>query len=612
MPANNCSPDKIISALYEEKETVKDIVTEKISTSNRLMLRMIPDGGVVRRNENSDTVIYGEAFQAPLAYRELNHDPKPLVEGQMTGRAQNSNVNAQFTTDINDIDDNACHGQCTIDFAQGYRIRGTKDYGIDLDTPVKCARELDRLGRTHIEAYFTAFRNQFAAYGYDNFSDTLMNLVIENGESHYSFLGANTFNVTTGGWQAPPQFGLTIHGLQDYARHIKRLMRGHGMDVPEDWMLTVEVPEQDWADAIRLDKAARDITGTVYNSEQFKDDEGPLRGRRSDIYGGIRAVFTEEPVRGYFRQTGVSAGNPTYEFVRVFPVINQVDEVGGLVKRANFAYDLDSITVGGITYEMVTLIPHIHPKSFKRYGLMKPVKPIGEANAGVNYDVRIIEGARLQCNDFDDKFKLAARHEFRFKSLYPELSGFIAYRNGLRTGYVNTITPRNYGPGPIGFAGPEVFGQCGPDGCQQAGCEACNKVSDANGVCQDPGAAPAAVLNLVPCGTVNVAFLGDAMVATFEVERTGGTAGAVSVAYTTADGTATQPGDYTTTAGTLNWAAGETGSKTISVPIPATFAETTPGTAVAFTLTISAPVGATLGTCTVATVTVEDFSDDVA
>ncbi len=611
MPANTCSPDKIIAALYEEAEIVTDIVREKIESSDRFMLRMIPDGGVVRRHANNDTIIYGEAFQAPIAYKELNHDVKPLVSGEMLARSQGG-ASALFTTDINDIDDNACHGQCTIEFAQGFRRRGTKDYGLSVDTPIKCARELDRLGESHIRGYFEGFKNSFSQWGYDNYSENLMNLVIANSESNFSFLGANQFNVTTGGWQAPPEYGLTIHGLQDYARYIKRLMRGFGMDVPEDWMLTVEVPEQDWADAVKLDQVARNPTGTVYNSEVFKDDEGPLRGRRSATYGGIRAIFNEEPIRGYFKQTGIVAGNATFEFVRVFPYINERDEIGGVVKRGNFAYDLDAITVGGITYEMVTLIPHIHPKSFKRYGLVKPLKPIGDANAGVNYDVRIIEGARLQCNDFDDKFKFAARHEFRLKFLYPELSGFLAYRHGLRTGYVNTITPRNNVAGPDNFAGPETFQLCGPDGCQQAGCESCNKVSDANGVCQDPGAAPAAVLNLVPCGTVNVAFLGDAMVATFEVERTGGTAGAVSVDYTTADGTATQPGDYTTTAGTLNWAAGETGSKTISVPIPATFAETTPGTAVAFTLTISAPVGATLGTCTVATVTVEDFSDDVA
>jgi hypothetical protein len=49
------------------------------------------------------------------------------------------------------------------------------------------------------------------------------------------------------------------------------------------------------------------------------------------------------------------------------------------------------------------------------------------------------------------------------------------------------------------------------------------------------------------------------------VVRTGNTRFAASVSYTTLDGTATAPGDYTATSGTLNFAAGET-RKTVSVP----------------------------------------------
>ena len=51
------------------------------------------------------------------------------------------------------------------------------------------------------------------------------------------------------------------------------------------------------------------------------------------------------------------------------------------------------------------------------------------------------------------------------------------------------------------------------------------------------------------------------------VSRTLGITGAVSVAYATVPGTAQPPGDYTTASGTLSWAAGEGGFKTISIPI---------------------------------------------
>lgn len=51
------------------------------------------------------------------------------------------------------------------------------------------------------------------------------------------------------------------------------------------------------------------------------------------------------------------------------------------------------------------------------------------------------------------------------------------------------------------------------------------------------------------------------------VSRTGGSAGAVSVSYTTADGSATAGSDYTATRGVLTWEAGDLANKTITVPI---------------------------------------------
>ena len=48
------------------------------------------------------------------------------------------------------------------------------------------------------------------------------------------------------------------------------------------------------------------------------------------------------------------------------------------------------------------------------------------------------------------------------------------------------------------------------------------------------------------------------------VRRNNGFLGAVSVQYATSDGTATAGGDYTAASGTLNWAAGDMGDRTIT------------------------------------------------
>ncbi len=55
--------------------------------------------------------------------------------------------------------------------------------------------------------------------------------------------------------------------------------------------------------------------------------------------------------------------------------------------------------------------------------------------------------------------------------------------------------------------------------------------------------------------------------ATITVSRFGGGAGAVSVVYSTSDGSATEDSDYSASSGILNWADGDSSSKTFTVPI---------------------------------------------
>lgn len=610
MPAT-CSPDKIVAALHEEAEIITDIVREKIKLSDRLALRMVPDGGTVRRHANNDTVIYGEARQASVQYRDLDHSVRELeANGQFKGRDLHG-ANGIFEANKNEIDDNACHGQVTIDFSQGYRIRRTIDKGLDLDTPIKCARELDRLGEAHIRGYFEGFKNQFTRFGMDNFSDNLLNLTIQYSEANASVIAADQFNVSTGGWNGVPQGRITIHFLKDYRDHIMAELKGRGMEVPEDWMLTVEMPVDDWIDAVREEQIQRNLTNgntqgmTNYNTEWLKDDEGPMRGRKFGTFSGIKCYFNETPIRGYFKKVGTLAGNDQFQFVRVYDWVNSIDEQGGLVTAVNHQYRADTIVVDGVSYPMVTLIPHIDPRSFKRFGLIKPLKPYGTDNAGVNYEVRVIDGARLGCNDFDDKFKFAARHEFRFKALYPEFSGYIAYLHGRRTGYMLTVDRRDYTAGPASFAGPEEFRAHTADNCQVAECAQCGKVSEADGTCVDPEDVTASVLGLQPAGAVTTAFLGEAYTLRLAVHRTGGSAGAASVTWTSAHVT-TDDTDFLDGTGTLEWEAGDNEPKYVEIDILATAVAATDQT---FTVTLTAPVGATLATGgNVTTVTLTDLS----
>ena len=112
---------------------------------------------------------------------------------------------------------------------------------------------------------------------------------------------------------------------------------------------------------------------------------------------------------------------------------------------------------------------------------------------------------------------------------------------------------------------------------------------------------PAGNLQLT-AATVQVAE--GAGILTLGVERVGGTTGAVAVDYATANGTAVAGQDYVATSGTLQFAAGEAGPQTITVPLlddgDSEDAET-------FRIELSNPTGeAGLGIPRIATATIAD------
>ena len=87
------------------------------------------------------------------------------------------------------------------------------------------------------------------------------------------------------------------------------------------------------------------------------------------------------------------------------------------------------------------------------------------------------------------------------------------------------------------------------------------------------------------------------------VTRTGGSTGAVSVNYASANGSATANSDYTAVSGTLNWSDSDTAAKTVTIPI---LEDAQAEASENFTVTLSAPTGATLGTPSTATITIAD------
>ena len=87
------------------------------------------------------------------------------------------------------------------------------------------------------------------------------------------------------------------------------------------------------------------------------------------------------------------------------------------------------------------------------------------------------------------------------------------------------------------------------------------------------------------------------------VSRSGGSSGAASVSYATANGTATAGSDYTAVSGTLNWADGDAADKYFDVPI---LNDSVYEGNETLTASLSGASGATLGSPATTTVTIVD------
>lgn len=593
-------PEKIRAALHVDADKVTNIVHEMIEKSNRWAIGRIPDGGTIDPHDNHETIIYGTAEQAYKEYNEVNNAEGDLVDGQMEG-VNCTGLTTSFDTKVNPIKDNACAGECIIEFGQGFRRRGFVDRDIKPKTPVICAQELANKGRAHVLGFFNGFVQNFTEWGFNNYDANLLNLVIRNGEANATVLGPDYFDVTTGRFYAPPENRISIWFLKRYRMHMVR-EKGIG----QDENLEIEMPSQDFIDAIRYHQAQIN-PGISITTELFKDEEGALRGREFMVYDGIKCYFNETPVKGYFKQNGQTVGGQKlYTFVRVYPWTNEAGEEAGLVTRPNHAYDRSTIVCEGATYNMCILAFVINPRSFTRYGINPIVKP-GEPAVNNNFNVVLRDGpwlAGVGCgNDYNDKFRLVARHQFRLRMVYPEWSGAIAYRASDPQGYVVPVCNWKPATETEAPASAQTFDKCGPTACMQATCEECGKVADENGQCVDAEDLDDAVVQLNPCGSADTAYTGTTHRLRVRVSRVGTAVGAASVQYTTTDvagaGLATTPEHYqdmSAVPGTVSWADGDNSDKFIELDIKGASGD--PETPLTFTIHLQTPTGVTIhGQC---------------
>lgn len=598
--SENAACQKFISALKEDQDRTTDIVFDDMNKSKAIVMAHVPDGGVVDYNDNNDTIEYTNAMQGHRAYREIDAKPRDLIAGEMEGRDQNGRTGL-FDTQVNEIDPNACSGSCRFRFGQGFKTYSTRDYEFPMTTDVVCARDYIRKGKAHVAGYFRGLSNSFRSYGRDNYEANLLNLVIMNGGANATILDADYFEPTAGGWAAPPQNRMSIHFLRRYRQY---MIREGGVN--ENGILDISMPREDWRDAVKEDQIRNLGQGglTTFDVKIFDDTHGQLQGREYHTYDGIRCTFDEMPVRGYFKPTGTSqSGEVFHDFVRVYHWKNVPNEDGGLSAEPNHDYDATFIVVDGIRHRMNTLAFVINKKSFRRFGLGAAKKYEGDKPMGQNFEVKVLDKSYIDCNDYNDKFKIVSRHAFRFKVMKSELSGAIAYVHSRASGYVNAPNdPIDVSIDPA-FASPEEYEKCEAGLCDKTNCGCVGLEADNNGDCVAAGTK--AKVDLEPAVSANVLFLGDAIDVEIEVARKGNSNGAGTVDYTITDGAAEEGTHFNAAAtGTISFGDGEHGSIAIPIEVISAIDE---NTVADFTITLSNATGALeLGSSLTTVVSIED------
>lgn len=453
------TPGEFISALHEEMEIVTDLVRDDLEDSNSFVTAMIPDGGDITDITQTDTIEYTAAKPSYIGYNSRDNSPRALVQGSMEAQGCTGN-NKSFTTNVNEKDPLACDpGFCEFKYAQGFKRYTSEDYERPLTTPVFCANDYLRMGDAHVDGFFAGLFESYRKYGKDNFEAELQNRVIEFGAANGS-ITTGGLQLSKGGWHAVPEGRLSIYYLLEYRDFME-----YENALDADGYLTIEATRQDWFDAVTEHQVRKNNMGgnISFETQILKDERAELYGRTFHIYENIKCVFNERPVRGYFKPDGVNpvSGDPQYNFVRVFPWKNVVNEIGGVSAEPNHDYNKATTTCDGQTYPMCTLAFHIHKTAFERYRIKEAKMPAGEGPVPTNFAIEVLDGPWLDNNKLKTKFQLVSTHAYRLKSMKVERAGAIAYRHSRPEEYI--LLPTNN----IGLSQPEadVFPQV-HDKCQ--------------------------------------------------------------------------------------------------------------------------------------------------
>lgn len=567
--AKKCARMK--TALLEETGRIQAITERYLEEASDYLFQRIPEASYdTSAGEAPRKVRYSTAPIEDRGYASIGVEGN--TTGNMVGRGDDG-TNQNYTVPVDRNGSFACNIPGQTIYA-GYDVFGRTLQATAFETPVTCA--MDLISKEHVPDYFRMLREDLPKRGMEAFSYELERQVINNGYHNTSVVQG--FTTSRGHFPSIPTGMLDI----GYLRRLFSILAAEG------WTGRPEISCSRQAfESMRLNYKLQTgirLEGTVV------DNDTHLLGMDVVVmeFANIWFVLDDKPLRGYLQRSNDGDG---YNLVPVRATKTRAGTGEGIVPEVNNDWYDGYTYVDGRREELYEVGFYVNPSAATRMPFAIPQLTDQNFDKTMfNMEVKLVDGAFIDCNVDNLKFYYRMLHAFGFESLNPERMGAIIYRFAPETihivGRPDECNPTNLTP--VGIAPPEPMVH---DDCSIQRCEDCDDVvqtpidprpdSYTADDCQVTGAG---FLRFRTCGPIDT-YVGSPGLL-IKVERFGGYDGAVAVDIDSANGSAVAGTDFTLVNETLNWADGEGESKSFIIPINASGAGDTQ-----FDITLSNPTG---------------------
>lgn len=479
---------------------------------------------------------------------------------------------------INNVNNLMCDLPTSV-LNAGYNQYTGLQFGAAVETPPECAFNLMRM--KHLSFYVGGVRKSFPREMNVAYNHKLEQLAIQFGRTN----SVETCGELLVGNGAIPAIPTGTADFGTFMQHAE-LLRGNG------WTgaIVYSIGHSSLQNMIRNHKVA---SGLTLDSRPFTTDDMLLNKVPGDLVmiGDIGFKISQTPTRGYIENTGASAG----EFIRIDPRVLQAGTGAGTTAEYDTNYQRAYIDCNGQQHKIIELSFFIHPDAAHVQPFAAKQIPGVPIDGRFNMEVKLINGAHIECNKDNFKFLFRALHYFKFVPTDPRLLGAIAHCYAPYRRYHHVPAVCDTAAELLSITGPALDNPLDNACCDVVGGADPAVERPVQPTASDPNPANVAGEFVTQC---EVDVVPGATTVQVCVERRNGSLGAASITYATADGTAVQPTNYTAVGATvLSWAALESGVKCFNLTIVPVPADTVTKT---FTVAYTTLVGATAisGMCT--------------